>query len=413
LGSCEWWTVLNLVLDPDAVSLAEELDGHPLALATAGAYLHQVTISLSDYLRLYKESWARLQKSSPKLASYEDRTLYSTWQLSFDYVEQRNTLSAQLLRLWAYFDNQDLWFELLRHSNPKDPNWIQELAKDELSFHSAVRVLSDHGLVEIDVSSQELVESRGYSIHGCVHSWTIHILNQDWDYNLARVAVEFVGSHIPGEEAVRPWLTERRLLRHAARCSYILLNDLVTDNGMKWAYHNFGDLYKGQGKLAEAEEMYQRALHGKEKALGTEHTSTLQTVNNLGVLYSDQGKLAKAEEMYQRALQGKEKALGTEHRSTLQTVNNLGILYKGQGKLAEAEEMYQRALQGYEKALGSEHKLTFQTANNLGILYSNQGKLAEAEEMYQRALQGYKKALGSEHTSTLQTANNLGILYKD
>jgi tetratricopeptide (TPR) repeat protein len=54
--------------------------------------------------------------------------------------------------------------------------------------------------------------------------------------------------------------------------------------------------------------------------------------------------------MYQRALQGKEKAWGLEHTSTLNTVNNLGVLYKDLGRLNEAEKMYQRALQGYEKA---------------------------------------------------------------
>src|SRR5450432_977948 len=115
------------MLDPDAVRLAKKLDGLPLALAIAGAYLDQVAISFSDYLRLYKESWAKLQKTSPELSSYEDRTLYSTWQISFDHVEQQNGLSAQLLRLWAYFDNQDLWFELLRHSDSKDLDWIREL----------------------------------------------------------------------------------------------------------------------------------------------------------------------------------------------------------------------------------------------------------------------------------------------
>ena len=51
--------------------------------------------------------------------------------------------------------------------------------------------------------------------------------------------------------------------------------------------------------------MYQRALDGKEKALGPEHTSTLNTVNNLDNLYKDQGKLAEAEKMYKRALNGK------------------------------------------------------------------------------------------------------------
>ena len=51
--------------------------------------------------------------------------------------------------------------------------------------------------------------------------------------------------------------------------------------------------------------MYVRALVGCEKALGSEHTSTLETVNNLGNLYADQGKLREAEDMYARALVGK------------------------------------------------------------------------------------------------------------
>jgi tetratricopeptide (TPR) repeat protein len=37
---------------------------------------------------------------------------------------------------------------------------------------------------------------------------------------------------------------------------------------------------------------------------------TLSIINNLGLLYANQGKLKEAEEMYQRALKGNEKALG-------------------------------------------------------------------------------------------------------
>ncbi|KAH0533941.1 hypothetical protein FGG08_007450, partial [Glutinoglossum americanum] len=403
----------GLINDPDATRLVKVLDGLPLALATAGAYLDQVSVSLSDYLRLYKASWAKLQKTSPELSSYEDRTLYSTWQLSFDRVKQQNELSAKLLRLWAYFDNQDIWYELLRHGDSEDPEWICELTEDELSFNGAVRVLSDHGLLEVDTSSQERVEARGYSIHGCVHSWTIHVLNQEWDYGLARLALKFVGSHVAEDEAVKWWLTRRRLLQHATRCSYNLLNGLVSDDGMAWACHNLGLLYVDQGKLDEAEKMYQRALQGYEKAWGPDHTSTLNTVNNLGNLYAGQGKLGEAEKMYQRALQGKEKAWGPDHTSTLNTVNNLGNLYADQGKLGEAEKMYQRALQGYEKAWGPDHTSTLDTVNNLGSLYKSRSKLDEAERMYQRALQGYEKAWGPDHTSTLDTVNNLGNLYAD
>lgn len=42
-------------------------------------------------------------------------------------------------------------------------------------------------------------------------------------------------------------------------------------------------------------------------------THTLNTVNNLGILYFHQGRLKDAEEMYQRALVGCEKALGPDH----------------------------------------------------------------------------------------------------
>ena len=56
--------------------------------------------------------------------------------------------------------------------------------------------------------------------------------------------------------------------------------------------------------------------------------------------------------MYQRALKGYEKTLGSDHTSTFNTAIKLANLYQDQGKLTECEEMYERSLKGYEKALG-------------------------------------------------------------
>jgi tetratricopeptide (TPR) repeat protein len=213
--------------------------------------------------------------------------------------------------------------------------------------------------------------------------------------------VKSIALYIPVEQANRPWLTQRRLLQHAARCSHIVSNGLVPNDSIAGTYFSLGYLYDKQGKLVEAEQMYQRALQGKEKAWGPEHTSTLATVNNLAVLYKTQGKLVEAEQMYQRALQGKEKAWGPEHTSTLDTVNNLAVLYKTQGKLVEAEQMYQRALQGYEKALGVENITTFIPALNtllgLGSLFEHQADYSKARIMYLKALAGYEKVVGPDH----------------
>jgi len=57
--------------------------------------------------------------------------------------------------------------------------WFQELVKDITGFNKAMRILYDFGLIEADMSSRELVtESRRYSMHSCVHMWTMYILNK-------------------------------------------------------------------------------------------------------------------------------------------------------------------------------------------------------------------------------------------
>ena len=337
--------------------------------------------------------------------------MYTTWNLSFKHIQSQNESAEKLLRLWAYFDNQDLWFQLLAAGTEGSPEWFSTIVSDELSFNEAIRVLTDHALID------SLKDSGGYGMHNCVYDWAVHVLNAEREISMARLALTCVGLAAPASDVPEYWAIERRLLPHVRKCLEYVEDEidleLQDDQDTLGAINNLGELCSHQGKLAEAEAMYQRALEGKEKALGPEHKSTLETVNNLGILYRNQGKLVEAEAMYQRALEGCEKTWGPEHSSTLDTVNNLGLLYADQGKLAEAEVMYQRALEGKEKAWGPEQTSTLDTVNNLGVLYCNQGKLAEAEAMYQRALEGLEKALGPEHTSTLRTVNNLGKLYAD
>ena len=322
------------------MALAKELDGLPLALVTAGAYLSQVSTSLEDYLRHYRTSWLRLQQTSPDLLSY-DRALYTTWNLSFKHIQSQNESAGKLLQLWAYFDNQDIWFQLLAAGSEGSPGWFATIVNDELSFTEAIRLLCDHALIE------PLEVSGGYGMHTCVHAWAVHVLNAEREISMARLALICVGSAVPAEDVPEYWAKERRLLPHVSKC-FKSIHDAIDlesrDNRTALdAVHNLGLLFANQGKMVEAEAMYRRALEGYEKALGPEHTSTLNTVNNLGNLYKNQGKVVEAEAMYRRALEGKEKAWGPEHTSTLNTVNNLGILYANQGKMVEAEAMFRRA----------------------------------------------------------------------
>jgi tetratricopeptide (TPR) repeat protein len=364
------------------------------------------------------------------LLDYPDRSVWTTWAISFQAIREKHAATANLLLLWSFLDNKDLWHGLFATACNESTvaasllsGWLGEMATSELDFSRAMQLLRNYSLVE------EVVETTSYATHPVVHQWAHHSQGKHFATELSRLAVVIVGWTVP-EDSTRDYSTlQRRLLPHAQVCSKRLIRsekhwwrgiDKV-DSGrfdgdeqcavILRAIHLLGDLYVNQGKLGQAEQMYERALQGYEEALGPTHTSTLDTVNNLGTLYADQGKLDKAEKIFERALRGYEEALGPTHTLTLNTVNNLGNLYADQSKLGQAEQMYKRALRGREEALGPTHTLALNTVNNLGGLYFNQGKLGEAEQMFERALQGYEEVLGPTHTLTLDTVNNLGNLY--
>ncbi|WPJ65110.1 hypothetical protein SMAC4_13869 [Sordaria macrospora] len=395
--------------------LDSKLGGLPLALAQAAAYIGEANIPIAKYIDLYEKQWDKLLRNTDSdLLDYDDRSVWTTWTISFNAIETRDKNAGNLLRLWAFVDNREMWHSLLqvaRNDQEQWPKWLCDIACDEVKFLNIATLLLRYSMIETRESEQS-----SYSMHPVVHEWISHIQDDDGKRVFLRLAVMLIGFSVPHRTTKNYWVLQRRLLPHAERCLRWMgkleegecnIEDITIGD----ATDNLGLLYSDQSRLKEAETMYQRALEGYEKALGPDHTSTLSTVGNLGNLYSDQGRLKEAETMYQRALEGKEKALGPDHTSTLHTVSNLGNLYLNQGQLKEAETMYQRALEGYEKALGPDHTSTLNTVHNLGNLYSDQGRLQEAETMYQRGLEGYEKALGPDHTLTLNTVNNLGILY--
>src|SRR5437762_4690933 len=192
------------------------------------------------------------------------------------------------------------------------PGWLREIAGNEVRYLDAARMLLRYSMIE----AQESVQGS-HMMHPVVHKWASHIQDGAAKREVLRLAVMVVGLSVPSSTSKDYWVMQRRLLPHAERCSWWIgeiyrvgrsFDDITAMNAM----HMLGDLYSDQGRLTEAESMYQRALEGSEKALGRDHTSTLDTVNNLGNLYKNQGKRAEAAAMKTEVL---------EKRPTLQAQN--------------------------------------------------------------------------------------------
>src|SRR3984957_5607906 len=201
--------------DSEAQALAERLDGPPLAIATACAFLSQSSLSFAKYLRQYEAKW-KVIDSVKELPDYPSRTLYTTWDLSFKQIEQHNVRAANLLRFLAYLDYQDIWYEFLHAGQSGDqPSWFAELASDEFIFEEAMQTLVRYCLVESHP------HTGSYSLHVCVHDWTLDGLNREINLTRYWLAFDCVAGHVSTDD----WdnlsaLSYRRATPHAMRLAH-------------------------------------------------------------------------------------------------------------------------------------------------------------------------------------------------
>ena len=400
------------LMSEDSLELVKLLQGLPLAINQAGSYMRMTDTNVSGYIEMYNQAWAKLMEKQRRY-TLEDHSILTTWTLSYNSLRLQSEHSANLLMLWAFLDNQDLWYELftpaLRKRFVKQlPPWFANCVSDKLEFKESVGLLQEYSFIDVKPGSSS------FSMHPVLHHWCSHAFEQE-KATMGWLALIVVASAVPDRDELHSTHIQRRLLPHCDHVYSMLQEEFWNEEdqlSIGSACHWLGYLCSGQGKVKEAEDLYLQALITKEKLLGFEHDSTLITVNSLGVMYDLQGIEKEAEEMYLRALVGREKIYGPEHSKTLDTINNLGSLYSEQGKAKEAEDMYRRALVGYEKIYGPEHWETLAVVYNLGILYYNQGRMEEAEDMYLRALAGREKILGAKHRDNLDTRYNLGLLYE-
>ena len=70
----------------------------------------------------------------------------------------------------------------------------------------------------------------------------------------------------------------------------------------------------------------------------------IATLNNQAELYKEEGRYADAEPLYKRVLAINEKARGPDHPSVALALNDLAELYKEEGRYGDAEDIAQAAL---------------------------------------------------------------------
>jgi CHAT domain-containing protein/tetratricopeptide (TPR) repeat protein len=207
------------------------------------------------------------------------------------------------------------------------------------------------------------------------------------------------------------WLQKRDHQRAIADYQETLRRLGVNHPRYGYALKALGIAYQEQGKYAEAEDVYRRALATLEKTLGKNHEDVALTLTRLASVCDEEGKYGEAEALYGRALAIYEKVRGPGHPDVANAINNFAALYFHQGKYDEAEKLFRRSLTIYEKARGPNSPDVADVLNNLAAVHEDQGRYGEAEGSYKRALAIFEKTRDKNDPTVAAALDNLGVLY--
>lgn len=111
-------------------------------------------------------------------------------------IQKRDPNLVDLLLLLAYFDNRDIWYELVksgRHSS-NVPDWLKKAISSGLEFKIGIKSLIGFSLLK---SKQQ---EGSYAIYLVVQDWCLYIANINKNVNwiqLNELALISVGYSVP------------------------------------------------------------------------------------------------------------------------------------------------------------------------------------------------------------------------
>jgi len=389
-----------------AAELARELDGLPLALEQAAAYVLDRDVPFAEYLASYRrQRLALLEQRGPQSGAYP-QTVATTWLLNFQQVAAESAAAAELLQLSAFLGAGAIPFELLEAGRGElGPTLGAALAADEsLSVYELLKPLARFSLVRVDRTE------RTYSLHRLVQEVTKGQLSEASRRAWAERAVRGLNAAFPSPD-FENWATCERLAQQGLAASELIATCGLQSNLSARLLNDVAYYLKARGQYAVAESRYQQALEIRRQVLGEQHPDFASSLNNLAALYGATGRYEQAEPLYQQALEISRQVLGEQHPDFAQSLNNLAEFYRATGRYEQAEPLYQQALEIRRQVLGEQHPDFASSLNNLALLYDLTGRYEEAEPLYQQALEISRQVLGEQHPDFAQSLNNLAGLY--
>jgi tetratricopeptide (TPR) repeat protein len=178
--------------------------------------------------------------------------------------------------------------------------------------------------------------------------------------------------------------------------------------GVATATHGLAVLLLDRDDLEEAEVACRMALTLREKLYQPGDFQIAETLNVLAIIHRHKGDLDGAEQLYLRALGGREAAHDAEQ--SISTLANLAFLYEQRGQHDKAGPLLQRAAALVEARGGPPDEVSATVIEALGHQRDAEGDHEGAIDHLRRALAIREELLGPTHPVVATAMTNLAAL---
>jgi tetratricopeptide (TPR) repeat protein len=373
-----------------------------LAIVQAGAVIWQGLVGLDGFCALYAQRKKELLESGhPKLETEQQRSVYTTWEISIKMIEeikeQHSVLALDLLRVFAFmhFDAilektfEDAWQEAKRSKTDGHhfftTRWSLTIPDewDQLLMGKALGLLLSFSLISMDAD-------RRISLHPLVHQWSLERMSQNekqdaWVESVVTLTAAI--SRSPGSEGMKE---RKALLPHIDTCLKVYPLDLSNNSPQIDAHVRaalaFSVAYRQNNRVHDSIRLTKGCLDSVESNLPASqyyHTSTLK---HYADDLRDLGRYDQSVAIWEKIVE-----LNRRYRVDSETISCSFVSTAAAHTLVEnhqkAIELCTATISEFQESLGNKNMAIMEASEVIGYAKSFMGQRKQALKHLERCLE--------------------------
>jgi len=412
----------------EALDLAEDLGGLPIAMAQAASVILLSDSSCRDYRAEYDQ---RLRSTAGTVVDGCPQPLLATWSLAVEHAHEMAPagLAWPALVFAAVLDNGGIPAAVL--TSPAACGYITGApsggkATEQNLVRAAYANLGRLGLLSMDTTSAVRTVWVHSAVRAAVRAFLApgHVeqavqagataLLEAWPPETlppeARMEALAAGEEAGGLRHDGAQLSQA--LRDCTAALRTFSGDLLWKPDAHWVLLRAGmSLTEGPALAESAIGYWQGMANTASRLLGHGHAQSVLARERLADAYARAGRLAEALTVFEAALTDRELTLGPLHPDTLNARVMVARSLQAAGREPEAIALYEQAVAARERALGGAHPDTFAVRTQLAAAYSAAGRQGDSIRLYEATLASAELELGPAHSATLAARTGLAGMY--